>query len=463
MYGYPLKYIFAISVVVIFVVNSTLYAKEPAGREIAVQSQSAQHEAELRSRTLVKQTPPSDACQNTSIHRSTISLADVVTAALCNAPETRQAYAQLMEKARSYPLPDERTTPSITAHPAAPYNSIVIEADITKQTSQSTSVTAGLTLADFGKREASLAASEQWLVVAAREYDALAQRITQEASTHYYDALHAQSNYRAIELLEQEMADIQRYAPGKKHHKPSIHPSKTDVLHSLQAQHATIRNIMALPADYPIILVDVTNAALVDAPVADSTEAMLTEALKNRSDIEAAREKIRASEASLKAFEYAALPDISASVGQSLTDYNIADNKDRNQSIGISIRIPLFDSGERDIRRQNTQKQLDAQKAALARLKNTVIDDVINSWNRYVDARTQWNKSLEALSRANDQYQQQLALLKKSPANKQNTLNALTTRHNLLVNHLKNRHLLLQARAALIHAVGIISRPDLQP
>jgi outer membrane protein len=139
-----------------------------------------------------------------------------------------------------------------------------------------------------------------------------------------------------------------------------------------RAAYLRLLRAMNLRLDAALQLTDKLQYLPVDAVTLDQARAA---ALKQRPDYEAQREREANARLSASATKMERLPSVSAfgDYGASGTGF---DNSLPTRTVGISVRVPIFDGGRRDARRAESASQLRAEQARSNDLKEQIELDV---------------------------------------------------------------------------------------
>jgi outer membrane protein TolC len=171
------------------------------------------------------------------------------------------------------------------------------------------------------------------------------------------------------------------------------------------ARHAAglqlLRGI-GLRLDTELVLTDKLQYVPVDAVTMEQAKA---EAMKERPDLEAQQEREATARLSASATKLERLPTVAAfgDYGSSGTGF---DNSLATRTIGISVRVPLFDGGRRDARRAESASQYRAEKVKTNDLKEQIELDVRLALDALRSAEEQVKVSKEGLELAENELAQ---------------------------------------------------------
>jgi outer membrane protein len=159
---------------------------------------------------------------------------------------------------------------------------------------------------------------------------------------------------------------------------------------------------VGLRLDTELVLTDKLAFVPVDAVTMEQAKA---QALKERPDLEAQQERETNARLSASATKLERLPSVAAfgDYGSSGTGF---DNSVPTRTVGISVRLPLFDGGRRDARRAESASQYRAEKVKTNDLKEQIELDVRLALDALHSAEEQVKVSREGLDLAENELAQ---------------------------------------------------------
>ena len=159
---------------------------------------------------------------------------------------------------------------------------------------------------------------------------------------------------------------------------------------------------VGLRLDTELVLTDKLKYIPVDAVTMEQAKA---QALKERPDLDAQQERESTARLSASATKLERLPTVAAfgDYGSSGTAF---DNSLPTRTIGISVRVPLFDGGRRDARRAESASQYRAEKVKTLDLKEQIELDVRLALDALRSAEEQVKVSAEGLELAENELAQ---------------------------------------------------------
>jgi outer membrane protein TolC len=159
---------------------------------------------------------------------------------------------------------------------------------------------------------------------------------------------------------------------------------------------------VGLRLDTELVLTDKLQYVPVDAVTMEQAKA---QAMKERPDLEAQQEREATARLSASATKLERLPTVAAfgDYGSSGTGF---DNSMPTRTIGIQVRVPLFDGGRRDARRAESASQYRAEKVKTNDLKEQIELDVRLALDALRSAEEQVKVSKEGLELAENELAQ---------------------------------------------------------
>lgn len=343
--------------------TSDLYAAEPGGRLLR------------------------GPCQPLPVAQA-LDLMQVVEQALCNNPQTRQAWVNARVQAAQVGVAQGAYLPSLSA--TAGRSRTFSDVAVRNQT------TAGLTatylLYDFGGREATLESARQLMAAMVATENATVQSVFLAAVDAYYQVLAAEAAVTAAR--ESERASQESFkAADARYRAGSGTPADR-----LQAQTALAQASLARiqsEGNVQTALGALGNSMGLDAhrmpPLAKPEKLtphdrfernlgdLIEQAKRQRPDLAAAEAQVRAAEANIDVARASGLPTISLSAGHSYNSRGAVDGN-RSNSIGISLSIPLFSGYSTTYRIRAAEAQRDLKMVQHDQLSKQVSLEV---WRAY--------------------------------------------------------------------------------
>lgn len=434
-----------------------------------------------KAKTWVMPNLKADNCSGTTDFARKLTFSDVVITSLCNNPATRAAYLSLLSQAATYGtnyagyLPNASATASLTRGTTFASGSKSTFID------RSSGLSVGMTLYDFGQREFKLEAAEQGLVAAAHSYSSTLQGTIAGAMKGYYQLLTAQNALiasREAERFAKESYDaaVLRHKIGQvaladelqaKGSYSQAMLSTQQAQNQLSQSQASLAALMGTGADTPVAVAEMDDKTLTQDPFGGKVKELMEEAKQKRVDLKASRAQIESSELSLKALKRSDLATLSAGVNAGRTQGSTIDpfrnGATRDQSVGLSVSIPIFTGFSQTYSEHAAEKSLEAQREQLAQSELGVEQDVWNSWHNYATAKQSWQTSNDLLASSTQLKDVTLGRYKAGLGSILDVLNAQSQYSSALQSHLQSRYNLLTARLDLVRAVGVLDLDSMRP
>jgi outer membrane protein len=159
---------------------------------------------------------------------------------------------------------------------------------------------------------------------------------------------------------------------------------------------------IGLRLDTELVLTDKLKYVPVDSVTMEQAKAL---ALKERPDLEAQQEREATARLSATATKMERLPTVAA-FGDYGSSGTWIDSALPTRTIGVTVRIPLFDSGRREARRAESESQYRSEKAKTSDLKEQIELDVRLALDELRSAEQQVKVSREGLELAENELAQ---------------------------------------------------------
>jgi TolC family type I secretion outer membrane protein len=355
--------------------------------------------------------PVPTSCRNAE-PLAPLDLVALVDLALCNNPQTRQAWAAARLQAAQLGVAQATFLPSLTAgaslvrnrneaaHGGAPYTQRSAQADLT------------WVLFDFGARAANLENARQLYLAAAFTRDATVQAVFLAAVQAYFKRQAAAAGLEAARLSERAALEALNAAearyrvgtatPADRLQARTAHAQA--VLNRIGAEGAVktaqgaLANVVGIEPTRPLELAPLPPAAAGPDFEADVAR-LIDEARARRPDLAAARAQVRAAEAGVDAAKAAHLPTLSLGVatGRNRIDGQAAFD---NASFGLTLNIPLFGGFSTTYKVHAAQAQAEQQAARHEQLRQQVALEVWNAHANLVTATQSVKTAAQLLENA---------------------------------------------------------------
>lgn len=412
-----------------------------------------------------------------------LAMNDVVITVLCHNTASRNAYLSLLSQADTYVSGYSAYLPTVDALAASrgyttTFPGTSVNSGTALVTRTSPTINAGLTLYDFGQREAKIDASEQALIAAGYSYDSSLQGTIGAALKSYYTLLNAQKDVTtsldSLKVAKETLdaADL-RYQLGM---VPLADKLQASVAHSqaelglqqsentLTQTRATLALQMGLPPDAEYEIIDTEDSALMVDPFGGHAKELMEAAKRQRVDLDAKRASLEASKISQKADKRANRATIKASVGMGFDDIDVGNTAtERSQNIGVSVSIPLFNGFADTYSERIAERSIKAQEAELSQSELDIEQEVWVAWQNYETAKQSWEVNKQQLKVATQLNDVAIGRYKEGLGTILDVLNAQSAYINALKSHLAARNSLFLSRLDLVRAVGVLNLETMEP
>jgi outer membrane protein TolC len=166
--------------------------------------------------------------------------------------------------------------------------------------------------------------------------------------------------------------------------------------------HLQLLRVMGLRLDTELELTDRLQYVPVDAVTLEAAKA---QALKERPDLQAQQERESNARLSASATKMERLPSLAA-FGDYGSNGTALNNSLPTRTVGIQVKVPLFDGGRRDARREESASQYRAETVRTNDLKEQIELDVRLALDGLESADEQVKVSQEGLELANNELTQ---------------------------------------------------------
>lgn len=348
-------------------------------------------------------------CQPEPSATASLSLADVVERALCNNPQTREAWANARYEAAQVGVGKSAYLPSLNLGAAETRNWSDGGSSSSGRTynQQSAALSLSYVLYDFGARDAALESAKQVLAAANATQDATIQSVFLAAVQAYYQLFATQTaveSARQAEKSAQESfnAAAVRYSVGSGTPADKLQAQTAlsqAVLNLIRAQgdfsnaQGRLANSMGLDANRPLVVTPPAHG-VPDAQFERDIGTLIDAARRQRPDLAAAEARVNAAKAGAEAARAAGMPSVSVAANVSRTHAGNADPFS-SSALGVALNFPLFTGYGTTYRIRAAEAQIETRLAQRERLSQQVALDV---WQAYQGVVTE----TQAVKSAND-------------------------------------------------------------
>lgn len=343
------------------------------------------------------------ACKQT-LGNTPLTLADVVSFALCRNPQTRDSYAAIELQAAQLGLARGAYLPTLDAtlgytrnYQDSPQNSEFVTARAGDYNQSAAGLTLGYLLFDFGGRAAERDRAQALLDAALASGDRAVQDLLFNAVQSYYQTRAAQAQLTAAREAETTSATSLDAANSRRELGVAI---PADVLqartaHSqavlariqadgdLKIAQGQLANVLALDAHQPVTLAD----AAISAPateLAASAAELVAAARRRRPDLLAGAAQQQAAQADIASARASGRPQLGFSANSTNTRTSGLGSNTRS-ALGLNLSIPIFTGFTTTYRVRSAEAQLAGAQAQQDALNQQIALEV---WTAYQQLQT---------------------------------------------------------------------------
>lgn len=253
-------------------------------------------------------------------------------------------------------------------------------------------------LFDFGRRKSQVEAARHTAAAAQSGLLGTQEKLVFDVSEAYFEATSAQGQVHAAQkaldaaqLAEQAVADQKRHGRATvvqlaeaERQTAAMHLAVTKATGTANTALATLIATIGLPPETPLQVASSAPATTTVTPLHE----LLNQALQTRPDVQAAMDKVAASDARIETARAAYHPTISLSaqvfqnIGEISNDGSPYSSINRTgDALFLSFEWPLFDGGERATHVSLAISQKTEAEDALAETKDTASKQVVQAYN----------------------------------------------------------------------------------
>ena len=427
-------------------------------------------------------TPPSP-CDFSTSPTADLSLSDVVERALCNNPQTHEAWANARAQAAQLGVSQAANLPSLSASGALSHNKTNGRGTLTGAMSydqQSAGLSLSYLLYDFGARGASIDNAKQVLLAANAAQDTAIQSVFLAAVQAYYQIFATQSAVQAAMEAEKSAAEglkaaTVRYQVGAGTPADKLQAQTAysqAVLNRIRAEgdannaQGELANVMGLDADVQVRIAPPHDQTPDENFTQDVTH-LIDEARNHRPDLAAAEAQLKAAQANVTAAQAAGRPSISMSADLNYNDTSASDPF-RSSAVGLNLSVPLFTGYNTTYRVRAAQEQVAVRAAQRDNIRQKIALDV---WKAYQSLLTETQSLRSSVDLVDSAAQSARVALGRYKAGAGNILDVLTAQSALASARQQNVQALYGwyiAKATLAQSMGqldfaAITAPSTQP
>lgn len=409
-------------------------------------------------------------CDHGQPAQAALTLADIVERALCNNPQTREAWANARFQAAQVGIGQSSYLPSISISGSETRNHADGGATSGATNYNQLSIGASLSylLYDFGARDAALKNARQVLAALNLTQDAVIQSVFLSAVQAYYQLFAAQAAVAsALEAeksaLESLNAASARYnigsgTPADKLQAQTAYSQA--VLNRIQAEgdamnaQGVLANSMGADANRTFSITPPT-LQLADAMFERDIGKLIQEARRLRPDLAAAEAQVNAARANAEAAKAAGMPTIALSSSFTHGDSSISDPAN-NAALGVSVNFPLFTGYSNTYRIRAAREQIETRLAQRERIGQQIALDVWKAYQSVVTGTQAVKSSADLVASAAQSERVALGRYKAGVGNILDLLTAQTALASARVQNIQTVYNWHIAKATLAQAMGTL-------
>jgi len=398
-------------------------------------------------------------------------------------PSTRQSWQAARSAAASYGIAQAPYYPHASFEADGGYNRLLFQVvpgpAVIKQWSASPMAELTYTLLDFGRRSADSELARQELAAANFGFNRTMQTVVYAVQSSYYALAAAQAAVQAatenVELARTDLEAVSRRVDLGLATEPALllaRESEAQAEFQLESAHTLVNDSRAglavavgVAADEPLEIQSLDNQP-VPKTLGKEVEQMITEAVRERPDLEAEAAKYRASEAAVKRSHAQWFPVLTADANYgeqawwyTFSNSNTIKSASPQYEALLTLRWDIFTGFSRidDDRRTEANR-----KAERESVKSLELETIAEVWRSYYDFQTAVKKYQFAqalLAAAQESYNDNLDTYRQGLSTIVELLTADTALANARLTMVQSTAELLTSSATVAYAVGAVDMP----
>jgi outer membrane protein len=425
-----------------------------------------------------RQSAPEDPCRLNKDSGHAWTLVDVIDQALCNNPQTRQAWANARFQAAQVGIAKSAYFPTVTLNTSVSrsMNAAGTNLQLTTITSAgglsepinrfTPVVSLNYLLYNFGGREAQLESAQRTLEASNWTHDATLQTVMFSAIQAYYQVFATQAAAEAALVSEHAgnealTAAQKRYEVGAAALADALQAKTAFAQARLNRQKTegdarvavgSLANALGLDADYRL---DIAAPFLPkpDAEQETMVHRLIEEAKAMRPDLAAAEATVKAAEANVKAAEAGHWPSISVISNYGYSHTSLPSDT-QSWTIGMQVSLPLFNGFNTTYQIRSAEEQLEIKRADYDKLEQSVSLDVWRAYQLLNTALESFKSSEDLLASADQSEKVAMGRYKAGAGNIIDLLNAQASHANARLQLIQAQYTWLTQKAQLAQALG---------
>ena len=395
---------------------------------------------------------------------------EVVDLALCQNPQTREAWANARAQAALVGVAQSDYLPDLDGR----VSTSQVRSNSNNLNQSSAALTLSWLLYDFGARSANLENARQLLSAATSTLDSTVQSVFLAALQAYYNTQAARAAVTAA--LESENASRESLAAAEVRYRVGTGTPADRLqaqtalsqatLNRIRAEGAlknafgALTNVMGLDAGLPLTLAEIPDAAP-DASFERNIETLIDQARQLRPDLKAAEAQVKAAQSNVDSTRAAGLPTLALSAGPGWQDTGTIAS--HSNSIGLTLTVPLFSGFDTRYRVRSAQARVDATSAQRDAVRLQVALDVWTTYQNLITANQTITTTADLLASAEQSERVALGRYRAGVGSILDVLNAQSALAAARQQRIQARLDWNVSRASLAKAVGTLDSRLLNP
>lgn len=410
-------------------------------------------------------------------YNQALSLSEVAEAALCNNPQTYEAYANAKVQAAQLGIAKSAFLPSLNN--TSNFNeNLANPSSVTRGREFSNlgnSLAASYLLYDFGNRAANLENARQLLQAVSATQNAVVQNVLLAAISAYYQV---QTDIAALAASkEAESFNLESFKAAEARYKAGV-STPADKLQAetayaqavlrritaegqLKTDYGVLANVMGLNASTPVTLIATSNSPSNTSEIEQDIAQLIEYARVRRPDLLASEAQLSAAKANIAASQAAAKPTVSLGLSNSFSDGSSLTSSNTS-TLGVTVSVPIFAGYAPTYRIRAAEATAQVREAQRDRLKLQISLDVWSAFQRLRTAHETIQSAEVLVKSATESARVALGRYKAGVGNiidNLNAQNALASANQQRIQAYLNRNI---ARASLAQAIGTLDSVMIQ-
>lgn len=400
--------------------------------------------------------------------KNALGLVDVIEHALCNNPQTHQAWANAKAQAAQVGVAESAFLPSLnlTGQTARSLSSSTNTRPALAQTLISATPALNYLLFDFGGRNATLESARQSLAAANWTQNATLQNVFFSAVQDYYLMFAAQAT--VISASEAEKSSLEAMNAAESRYKAGVVTPADKLqaqtayaqakLNRIQAEgnaqiaKGTLANVIGIDPDHGIEILP-PRIQEPDEGQEQKVRELITTAKQQRPDLAAAEAQVNAAIQNIKSTEASGKPTISLFGNYGYSHSSVVEQP-QTTAIGVSINFPIFTGFNNTYRISAARAQVEARAAQRDQIRNQVALDTWSAYHALNTTRETLGSTADLVASATQAERVALGRYKAGAGTILDLLTAQASLANARLQRIQSQYNWHVAKAKLAQAIG---------